>query len=92
MTSPTTALAGQRPSSTTGKTSVTGIRPISERWAGCGVLATAVWASACAEDAEDSASGARGVSVGAAADLEGRGDCFLPALGVVFGVTGARLR
>ena len=41
MTSPTTALAGQRPSSTTGKTSVTGIRPISENGAGCGAVQAA---------------------------------------------------
>ena len=41
MTSPTTALAGQRPSSTTGKTSVTGIRPISENGAGCGAAQAA---------------------------------------------------
>ena len=41
MTSPTTALAGQRPSSTTGKTSVTGIRPINENGAGCGAAQAA---------------------------------------------------
>ena len=88
MTSPTTALAGQRPSSTTGKTSITGIRPISENGAGCG-----------AAEVADGTDGVASVpvpwadaSVGAAEDLEGRVDCFLPAFGVVFGVTRARLR
>ena len=88
MTSPTTALAGQRPSSTMGKTSVTGIRPISENGAGCG-------AAELADGTDDVVCVPvpwAGASVGAAEDLEGRVDCFLPAIGVVFGVTGTRLR
>ena len=87
MTSPTTALAGQRPSSTTGKTSVTGIRPISENGAGCGAVV-----ADGSDDVDSVLVPWVGASVGAAADLEGRVDCFLPAFGFVFGVTGARLR
>ena len=43
ITSPGTALAGQRPSSTTGKTSVTGIRPIGAYGAGCGAAGVGGW-------------------------------------------------